>query len=500
MTLQPAENRDPLADLPRHGLLNVAATLAPGIYSVVLASYVLHSLGPNGYAPWVTAMALVGWLTLLDAGLANTTTREAAQALAGNLEAEDRVKTTNTLYAALGVGAVFAGSTASLSIPLLLHLSGDEARNAWLVGVTLSVDLGIVLATSAWMGVLRGARRFDLVLLGNVAQVIVALGTTLILFPHLGLIGAGCGQIVGRLTSRLVVIRPMRRAVPWFALLPRRRPRVALIAVGGFSLPILAMQVATQLGIGTDVGVVGVIAGSTSVGIYAAGSQLARYSSQFLFAGLGVILPTFSHIVVSNPERARSTLLRAVFLGTILGSAAFGGLALEASQAVRLWAGTSDPLSVNVLRLYAIAYIGVTPANIIILMLIASGRHGIIGALVLIEASVNLVVSILLCLLIGPIGVAISSLTVIVCDDIFIIPWIGARRLGVSWRETASRALSGAAIGLSVALAIHMIPLHGDAGFAVRLFMGAALLGGVLFVAWRATGRGAVPTVPVPEV
>jgi O-antigen/teichoic acid export membrane protein len=486
--------RDPLADLPRHGLLNVVATLAPGVYSVVLASYILHSLGPTGYAPWVTAMALVGWLTLLDAGLANTTTREAAQALAGNLEAEDRVKTTNTLYMALGIGAVVIGWIASLSIPVLLHLDGERARNAWLVGGELSIDLGIVLATSAWMGVLRGARRFDIILGANVAQVSVALATTLILFPTLGLIGAGIGQIVGRLTARLLLIRPLRSLVPWFALRPGRRPRAALLAVGGFSLPILAMQISTQLGIGTDVGVVGAISGSTSVGIYAAGSQLARYSSQFLFAGLGVILPTFSHMLVADADRARSTLLRAVFLGMILGAAAFGGLALEAPAAVRIWSGTHDPLSVH-----AVAFIGTTPSSIIILMLIAAGRHGIIGALVLAEASVNLLVSISLCLLVGPIGVAISSFTVILFDNVLIIPWIGTRRLGVSWTETASRALSGAAIGAAIALVVHFVPVGGDLGFLARLILGGLLLGTTLYLAWRTTGRSTVAGIPAPE-
>jgi O-antigen/teichoic acid export membrane protein len=400
---------------------------------------------------------------------------------------------------ALGICAVVFGWIASLSIPVLLHLEGERARNAWLVGGALSIDLGIVLATSAWMGVLRGGRRFDIILGANVAQVSTALATTLILFPSLGLIGAGIGQIVGRLAARLLLIRPLRSLVPWFALRPGRRPRAALLAVGGFSLPILAMQISTQLGIGTDVGVVGAIAGSTSVGIYAAGSQLARYASQFLFAGLGVILPTFSHMLVSDSARARSTLLRAVFLGMILGAAAFGGLALEAPTAVRIWSGTQDPLSVHVLQLYAIAYIGATPASIIILMLIAAGRHGIIGALVLAEASLNLLISITLCLLVGPIGVAISSFTVILADNLIIIPWIGTRRLGVSWTETASRALSGAVIGLSVALVIHFIPIQGDLGFLARLLLGGLLLGTTLFLAWRTTGRSAITAVSAPE-
>jgi len=480
--------RDPLASLPRHGALNIAATLAPGIYSALLVAFFLHALGPAGYAPWAAAMALVGWMTLLDAGLANTTTREAARALAGSAEAVARVQATNALYAALAVGAAIIGTIGSLAVPWLLRLDGGSAFSAWLVGVTLSIDLAIVLGTSAWMGVLRGARRFEYVLITNLTQVSVSLATTFVLFPSLGLVGAGCGQIVGRVASRVVAAWLVRRTVTWFGLLPRRHPRAALLAVGGFSLPILAMQVATQLGVGTDIVVVSSIAGSTTVGLYAAGSQLARFASQFLFSTFGVLLPTFSSVQTREPGMVRSVLLRGLLLCSIFGAAVFGSLALESGTIMSLWAGQADPLSVAVLRIYAVAFIVVTPANVLILMLIAHGRHGIVGALVLIEASINVVLSVILSRIVGPIGVAISSLTMMAIDDLVVIPFVTSKRLGIPLRQLAMWVASGIAVGLAIAGAIQVLPVHGLAGFLIRLLLGAILLAAVVLVAWRATG------------
>jgi O-antigen/teichoic acid export membrane protein len=482
-----ATPRDPLAGLPRHGLLNVAATLVPGVYSALLVSYFLHTLGPAGYAPWAAAMALVGWLVLLDAGLASTTTREAARALAGHHDAAERVGTSNTLYAGLGICAVGLGAAASVVIPLILRLAGDQARDAWLVGVALSVDLGIVLGTSAWMGVLRGARRFEYVLAANVLQVAVALTTTVALLPVLGLVGAGCGQIAGRLASRALAAVLVRRAAPWFDLLPRPQSRRTFGQVTQFSLPILAIQLAKQIGTGTDIFVVGAVASSTAVGLYAAGSQLPRYTSQFLFPTFAVLLPAFSSIVVRDPRLARGALLRGLLVCSILGSATFGSLALEPRRVLDIWAGGSDQLSVGVLQLYAVAMIAVTPANVLTLMLIAHGRHSIIGALVLIEALVNLALSIVLALIVGPIGVAISSLTVILVDDLLVIPYVASRRLDVPLRELAAWIGGGFAAGLVVAAAIWVLPLPGLPGFGVKLVIGAALLGAVVLLAWRAT-------------
>ena len=488
--------RDPLAGLPRHGLLNVAATMAPGLYSVLLVAYFLHTMGPAGYAPWATAMALIGWLTLLDAGLASTTTREAARALAGSPDSMQRVQTTNTLYAVLAAGAAVIGSCGSVSVPLLLHLTGASAVNAWLVGVTLSLDLAIVLGTSAWMGVLRGARRFEYVLVASLTQVGVSLVATIVLLPVIGLVGAGCGQILGRVVSRTIVAFFVRRTMPAFHILPRRRPRAAFIAVGAFSLPILAMQVATQLGIGTDIVVVGMVAGPATVGMYAAGSQLARYAGQFLFSSLAVLLPAFSSVLVREPRLARGATLTGLLMGCILSAAVFGSLALDPGAILTLWAGRADPLSVDVLRLYALAFIAVAPSNILILMLVAKGQHGIVGSLVLAESGLNLALSLILSHVVGPIGVAISSLTMMVLDDLLAIPFVASRRLDIPLPQIAAWIGSGMAIGMAVAVAIRAIPVAGLLGLFVRILLGGILLGSVTLTAWKATkGFRAAPPI-----
>lgn len=475
---------DPLAGVPRQGLLNLAATLVPGVYAVVLVSILLRSLGPEGYAPWAAAMALVGWLALLDVGLASTTVREAARALAGEAEAAARVATSHAMYVALGASATAIGSVAALAIPWLLRLEGGAAREAWLTGAILAADLGVVLGTSAWMGVLRGARRFDAVLGVNVVQVATALATTIVLFPVLGLVGAALGQLAGRIGSRAVAALFLRGMAPWFVLTPTRPRWTLLRVVGGFSLPIFAMQLATQIGIGTDVVIVGLIGGPLAVGLYAAGSQLVRYLSQFLFPVLSVLLPAFSVVALAGRTTARAPFLRALLLASILGAGAFGGLAVEAEAIMQLWSGQADPLSTAVLRLYAAAFIAVTPAHLMILMLIAQGRHGIIGVLVLVEATANLVLSVALGTLIGPVGVAISSFMMILLDDLIAIPLVASRRLTIPLRALYGRIAVGISLGLLVAGVAHAVPVG---GLVVHVAVGGLLGLAIVAVVWRVT-------------
>lgn len=91
-----ATNPDPLHGIARLGLWNLGATLVPGAYSALLVAYLFRSVGPTAYAPWAVTVALLGWLSLLDLGLSQTTTREAARADAGDSTAIERVRVANT--------------------------------------------------------------------------------------------------------------------------------------------------------------------------------------------------------------------------------------------------------------------------------------------------------------------------------------------------------------------------------------------------------------------
>ena len=467
---------DPLQGVARHGAWHMAAIVVPGVYTVLLIAYLLRTLGPEAYGIWAAATALVGYLTLLDAGLSTTTARAAARAAAGEEEAIDQVRTAYGAYALLACVAVLIGLLLGTLIPLILRLEGDIAREAWLVAAFLALDLGIVIATAGWMGTLRGTRRFREMLLVNSAQVAVAVLLLLVLLPPLGLVGAAAAQPVGRIVGRSLAALILARQVSWFRARPRWPGWANLRTVTAFSLPILAMQTATQLGVGTDVIIVGAAAGPTAAGLYAAGAQLSRYVGYFLFPVLGVLLPSFSTAFLQRPEAAPELVRRAVLLTGLIGGTVYGVMAFQAEPLLQLWSDQSSALSVQVLILYALAWTIVTPTHVMMLMVIASGRHRIIGAIVLAEALVNLVLSIVLVSMMGPVGAAISSFLVILADDLFLLPVVSARALRTRTRPILQGSLGGALGGIAIAAAVTLLPVSGVEGLLLRGLVAAAVL------------------------
>ncbi len=467
---------DPLHGVARHGAWHLAALVVPGLYAVLLIAYLLRALGPEAYGIWAAATALVGYLTLLDAGLSTTTARAAARAVAGDAEAIEQVRTAYGAYALLGGLAVVIGTLVGTLIPVILRLEGSVAQEAWTVAAFLALDLGIVIGTAGWMGTLRGTRRFREMLLVNAVQVAVAGLFLIMLLPPLGLVGAAAAQPIGRLVGRSLAALILLRQVSWFRARPHWPGWANIRTVTAFSLPILAMQTATQLGVGTDVVIVGAAAGPAAAGLYAAGAQLSRYVGYFLFPGLGVLLPSFAAAFVRRPEAVPELVRRAVLMTGLIGGTVYGSMALQADDLLQIWSGQSAALSVQVLILYAVAWTIVTPTHVMMLMVIASGRHRVIGAIVLAEALVNLLLSILLVAIMGPVGAAVSSFVVILADDLFVLPVVSARALQTPTRPILQGSLGGAAAGIGIAAAVNLVPGSGAEALLLRGGLALAVL------------------------
>lgn len=470
--------------LPSSGW-SLAGTAVMAVYSFALVGFLLRSLGPEAFAPWATAVALLGYLSLLDAGLSATTTRDAAQAAAGDTSAIERIRVANSLFGALAVGAVLLGILGALVIPSFLGLDGSAGVEAGIVAAVLAVDFAISLATAGWLGTLRGYHRFDLIFACNVVHAVVGGIVIVALIGTLGMVGAAIGQVAGRLASRIVLAVVLGRNLEWFRVIPAVPAQGRVRALWRFSLPVFALQLATQIGIGTDVIIVGLVAGAASVGLYAAGSQLVRNVAWLVLPILGVLLPTLSRATFENSLSTARQIPTLILMAGILGAATFGGLAAEAGPIMQLWTGQQPALSVGVLIVYSMALIWVTPVQVLVLGLIATGRHSLIGGVVLVDAVLNVVLSILLALAIGPIGVAIGTLIFVLLERGFLIPVVASRQLGLRPTTVFIALYGGIAVGLAIIVLGQTLPVDGVAGLVIRMAMCGSATLFAMAAAWR---------------
>lgn len=470
--------------LPSSGW-SLAGTTVTSIYSFLLVSYLLRTLGPEAFAPWAAAVALLGYLSLLDAGLSATTTRDAAHVAAGDTGAVERIRAANSMFAGLAVVASALGLIAALAIPSFLGLDGRAGVDAASVALILTLDFAIVLGTAGWVGILRGHQRYDLIFACNLTHALVGGVVVVASIDSLGMVGAALGQVVGRSASRVLLAILLRQRFPWFHVVPGLTSRGRIRALWAFSLPVFALQLATQIGIGTDVIIVGVVSGAASVGLYAAGGQLVRNVAYLILPLLSVLLPALSRATFENALSTARQVPTLLMIAAILGSATFVGLASEAAPVMQLWSGSQPPLSIGVLIVYSIAFAVITPVQVLVLGLIATGRHSLIGTVVLLDSLVNVALSVVLAIAIGPIGVAVSTLIVVAIDDGVLIPILASRRLGFRPRTVFLALYGGLAIGVAIVGFGQLLPVDGVAGLVIRLVACGLAAVAAMAAVWR---------------
>ena len=224
-------------------------------YSFLLLGFLLRTLGPEAFAPWAAAVALLGYVSLLDAGLSATTT-EMRHMRRPATRARWRRLMQRMGYLRVCCRRRLAWHGGRIPVPRLLGLTGPgpsgRARHRGSLAST---------SRSSWprrdgLGCARlPAIRPDLRLQPR------ARGGRRPCRPGVDRDARdgrrGLGQVAGRLASRTVLAIALGRNVKWFHLVPGIPSRGRVRALWAFSLPVFALQLATQLGVGTDIVIVG---------------------------------------------------------------------------------------------------------------------------------------------------------------------------------------------------------------------------------------------------
>lgn len=472
----------------------MASAGVAGIYTIWLTAFLFDRLGPASFGTWATIIAILTPLLVLDAGLGFVVIRASASEAAGHGGAAEAM-TAHGLYTALGLAGVVIGLGLGLIPGPVLGLSATDANEVRIACWVLSADFGLLIATSAFGGLLRGGRRYDALFVAAVGQAAAGLAFTVALVPSIGLIGAALAQLASHAAGRIVQVIFVRRFAPWFSLRPRRPRWTYLRTVASFALPLIVISIAGQISFSTDVIVVGAIAGASAAGWIAVGARLPALAVSLLSTTVGVIFPVFVEDGQARPGRPPATLARSLRAAGFMGGSAFLFLALARDDILDLWVPGIDPIASSVFAIYSVAWALHVPAHVLALLLISQARHTILAPFVLAESVANLVLSVTLVLLIGPIGAALGSLVAVAGSNGLVLPLVVRDRLGIPIRGIVGQSALGLALGASVAVAGWAV----SEGLAVtglgRLLVQASLTGvaGVIGLATLWGGWRAVP-------
>jgi O-antigen/teichoic acid export membrane protein len=391
--------------------MNWIAMAAGMVVPFFLTPIVIHSLGKVQYGVWILAVSTVAYLGLLDLGLRSAVIRYVSKADAQGNTAEARKAIGAALWfrILIAAGAVALSFILAVVFPHLFKVPNGLEHPAQVTVLMCAFAVAITLVSGVFGAVLSAIHRFDILSGVSVAQTAIrAAGVILILHSGRGLIALAYWEFAVTLMAGLATWGIAIKIFPVCRVRLGRPDIKTLKMIWSYSFTTFIIVIAVQVVFNTDNIVVGALVSVGVVTFYAIGGSLVAYSRQVVSSVATTFIP-----MASNMEAAgKSDELRQLL---VKGTQATLGLALPVSLAlffrgktfIGLWMGPEyKNVAGTVLQILMISqFFGVanTTAG-----QIAFGieRHKSVAKWAIVEATLNLSLSIVLAKTIGLYGVA----------------------------------------------------------------------------------------------
>lgn len=419
--------------IAKNAIANVMRGGASAVVAIVLPHFLTRSLGPDRFAGWALMLQLAAYANYLDFGLQTAVARYLAGALEkGDHNQRDRLLSNAiAILAVAGVIAICGLGIVAWQLPHLFRsvpsgLSGEIGSGILILGLSTAIGLPL----SAYAGVLIGMQRNEFPaiaiatsrLFGAAAVVLVAHHTHSLAW--LALCIGGFNLVAGLV--QWAIAKKLLPALRFsFAFLDRAMTAELVRYCSTLSVWSFAMLLVS----GLDVTIIGLF-NFQAVGAYSIAATLIMFFTGLISAAFSAIL---APVAVLQARQEFSRIRRLILVTTRLNSYFSMGVIvltfLFGEALVRAWVGpvylaATLPVLKILLVAQAIRLVGSAYGTVLVGM--GLQRFGLIP--VLVEGVLNLVLSVLGMILIGPAGVAwatlVAALIALAITIFFVMPRI----------------------------------------------------------------------------
>jgi O-antigen/teichoic acid export membrane protein len=412
------------------GYANLLLTVVQGL---VLVPLYLRYLGPTAYGAWMASGDLLGWLAVLDMGIAGISSQRmaAAHGRGENRVVADYFGTGLAIQAVLVALLTVVAVAAAPAIPGVVRAGGAGAEELAGAFALAGVATGLGLMGNLVGALAVAAQRMVFVNVAIFASGVVSIAATvgLLLTGH-GLYALAGGMLV-RNGLMLAAVAGHAVYVLRYDLGERLRFRWAVAR--DFSA-LSAIAVLTMVGntavARSDALLVALFHGPRTVTIYVLTRRAAELLSLFLGRIGGAVYPGFAHLVGSGDRVRAAEVMGQVarlYLWTAVPAVALY-MALNRSF-VALWVGPAEFAGQGLTVLIGLNALFVGWAALVLYLTGAAGQIARAGLTVFAEAVVRIVLAVALLATVGLLGLPLAGVVTTLASAALALGWL-YRRIG----------------------------------------------------------------------
>jgi O-antigen/teichoic acid export membrane protein len=394
-------------------ITNYASAAVMAVAGFVLVPIVLHYLGREDYGLWATIGQMLGYLALLDLGMANAIVRHTARMREhGDIEAVNRmVSTALALYCVLGLVFLVAGLALSLLLPHWSAIPLERTRIATIIFVIMVVYGALSFPLRVASSTLNGYQQMAATNLTNfMANLLSPVLAVVMLATGFGLIALPLGSVIAGLLAALSAFVILRRTVPDLRVGWRFVSRLEAREIFGWSWQLFLNNIAVAIIYQTDNLVVASGVGLAAVTVYTLTSRLPMYAMPLIFTlGDSCHPGAFELYEQGKLDRLREVYLRVLKLTAAAGfTTAVIAIAFNESF-MRLWVGLKNYGGIELTAIFVFIMFYRVMMQVSSIVVISSGKLRGVVFMSIAEALLNLVLSVWWVKYYGILGVAMGT-------------------------------------------------------------------------------------------
>lgn len=383
----------------RNAVSNYARFFGNGVVSFLLTPLMVHVLGDGGYGLWVTVFSLTGYFGLVDQGLRPSLVRYVSkERAAGDVDALSRTLTSAMLlYSCAGIVVMGATFVLASGFGHWVHLRPDQIPAARATLLLAGASLALGFPFGVFGAALSGLQRYDIANgLGLIVLLLRAVAFVVVLRMGGGLVALGWVALITTLLGHVLTWRAVRRLIPEARFSRRFVDRAHLARIGAYSGFSFIAAVSASLAFKTDALVITGFLGTAWVTPFALASGLVDNARTLVYSATWVLSPTASELdTLGEKGKLHAMLISGAKYSVLICWPVLFALIVFGGCLLVTWMGPRYESAARIITILALPTLIALPQSAASSVLFGVSRHRGVVLLALLNAVLNLGLSLL---------------------------------------------------------------------------------------------------------
>ncbi|WP_274309147.1 oligosaccharide flippase family protein [Solibacillus daqui] len=408
-------------------VLNYVSVAATFIIGLLYTPFLIRTLGQADYGIYALALAIAGYLSLLDLGIGNAIVRYIAQnqAIGTKKKEAQLVGYFFKIFSYIGLATLVIGLSIALNLQNVVSsdFTNEQIKTLQWMILVLTVNFAVGFILNTFSAVLQAYEKFIFLKVANVLRVsLTPIISVFYLFYSTNLIV---------LTVILALVNSAVLIVSYFYYKKALNIKMSFERVQkdlkkeilGYSFVIFVVAIADKLYWQTDQILLGILKNPETVAVFALAIQFVNIFMSLSIAINSVFLPRVTHIVSAENyvNQLNALFIKVSKFQTFVMGLFLSGFVIIGEAFIELWVGKTFELTYVIVLILMSTFSLDLIQNLGLVIMQAKGKY-IFRAYTLIICSIlNVLISIPIIKLYGSVGTAIITAIFVFIGNVLVL-------------------------------------------------------------------------------